>query len=263
MEKDPLPLTADIAQGRFRLKQRYELATLYFQLQGQFWTDSTGWLENQNECEWFRVQCSSESFEGGLGLQNVLSELDFSPDESTGINLHGRIPDDIALLTSLTVLDLQNNVITGTFPDTIGGVYRLMVLDFRNNELSGTIPTSIGGLTSLKSFRVDENKLTGTLPEQIGQWTNLTDFLVDNNNLRGSLPVSIGNWESLTVFKVDNNAFGGELPASIGNWTSLKVRHIRLQTSFYFHSDVLPQPASSSKWFFVYVNIPRVYQQLE
>lgn len=42
------------------LEQRYGLLTLYYSTSGSTWTDKTGWLSGQGECEWFGIQCNDE-----------------------------------------------------------------------------------------------------------------------------------------------------------------------------------------------------------
>lgn len=43
------------------LEQRYSLTTLYYATQGGRWINSTGWLVDFNECEWFQVSCDENN----------------------------------------------------------------------------------------------------------------------------------------------------------------------------------------------------------
>ncbi|KAJ6842983.1 receptor-like kinase TMK4 [Iris pallida] len=54
--------------------------------------------------------------------------------------LTGTISSDVASLTSLTKLILNNNNITGKIPDSLTGLKSLQVLDVSNNNLYGKVP---------------------------------------------------------------------------------------------------------------------------
>lgn len=116
----------------------------------------------------------------------------------------GDIPLQICQLSSLLVLDLANNRLTGTIPHCLGnftnminasridgfgiilntlvhvtskiGVklqpkgnyldyYQYMhLIDLSNNLLSGRIPLEIFNLIALQSLNLSQNQLTGTIP---------------------------------------------------------------------------------------------------
>lgn len=66
-------------------------------------------------------------------------------------NLTGEIPNAFALLSALTLLWLDNNVLTGTIPD-LSNLTSLKSLHLDNNDLSGTIPASLGTLPLTELF---------------------------------------------------------------------------------------------------------------
>lgn len=81
----------------------------------------------------------------------------------------GTIPTELALLTSLTRLELQHNAFHGSIPWQISLLSKqLTQLKLNNNALTGTLPTLLGQLTQLSWFLVNENDLTGTLPTELG-----------------------------------------------------------------------------------------------
>jgi hypothetical protein len=207
--------TSNVVQ--FRISQRYALLTLFFQQTvGAQWDDTTGWLVNANECTWYGISCTSIDLGGTVGMQNVVTTVEFYD------NLKGTIPADLGLLTALTSFYVGINALTGTLPASIGQWTALTYFEAYDNELTGTLPASIGQWTALKVFNVFSNALTGTLPVSIGQWTALTEFNVNTNSLTGTLPAAIGQWTVLTYFGVFNNALIGTIPASIGNWSLIR-----------------------------------------
>jgi hypothetical protein len=42
------------------IEQRYGLLTLFYATSGSTWTDKSGWLSGQGECEWFGIQCNTD-----------------------------------------------------------------------------------------------------------------------------------------------------------------------------------------------------------
>jgi len=56
IQNDPLELTVDTAEKRSRLVQRFALLTLWFETSGT-WTNSSGWLSAEDECDWFGIDC--------------------------------------------------------------------------------------------------------------------------------------------------------------------------------------------------------------
>lgn len=61
----------------------------------------------------------------------------------------GPIARFFANMTSLELLGLNGNEVTGTIPEWSKNLTNLLLLHFRDNKLDGTIPTQLGQLTSL------------------------------------------------------------------------------------------------------------------
>jgi Leucine-rich repeat (LRR) protein len=95
-----------------RMLQRFALASLYYSMNGDDWTNHDGgqWLEDSNseECKWNSddIDCSADGLVERIHLQ--------------GDNLYGRIPIEIGLLTELTYLNLGNNQFEGSIPTELG-----------------------------------------------------------------------------------------------------------------------------------------------
>ena len=97
INEDPLQLGVDTVDVQVRLLQRYALLTLWFSDPEKAWTDSTGWLEAEDECTWFGVSCSQQDF-GGQAV-NVVAQIDMVDN-----NVKSTLPSDLVLLESLTTL---------------------------------------------------------------------------------------------------------------------------------------------------------------
>lgn len=83
-------------------------------------------------------------------------------------NLTGDIGSVIDTLAhSLTGLNLDDNVFTGTIPPSIGLLNNLDFLDRAHHNLNGTTPAEIGLLTKLEVLALYSNQLTGTLPSSL------------------------------------------------------------------------------------------------
>jgi hypothetical protein len=103
-------------------------------------------------------------------------------------NLHGTLPEEIALLSSsMFELSLKDNEIGGKLPSTLGKMTRLKTLDLEKNNFSSTILTEFGNMMTLENLRLASNSLSGDVPSELGQMTFLEDLRLSKNNLSGKL----------------------------------------------------------------------------
>lgn len=85
--------------------------------------------------------------------------------------------------TSITILNVSNNNLTGALPAEIRKLKNLQVLDASNNKMTG-IPAEIGQLSELRIANFANNNISG-LPLEIGNLKNLQTL-----DLRGNPNVS-------------------------------------------------------------------------
>jgi hypothetical protein len=151
---------------QFRIRQRYALLTLWFQqaYTNTTWSNGDGWLVNANECgnSWYGIRCESNNLGGTVGMQNVVTEVNFYNN-----NMQGTIPADLGLLTALTTFNVGVNVLAGTLPASIGQWTALTSFRVRNNALTGTLPASIGNWSLIRFAYFNFNQFTGTMPDGI------------------------------------------------------------------------------------------------
>lgn len=130
------------------------------------------------------------------------------------MNLHGTVPTEIGLLTSLKTLNLENNIIEGTIPTEICRLTNLTRLNLGQNYFRGMIPSCIGQLTNLERLYLYKNDLTDYLPESMGQLKALQHLVVSDNVLSGD-PTEIWNQlVGLHVLLADENIFSSLMNGS-------------------------------------------------
>lgn len=173
------------------LAQRFVLAILYFCFQGIPTNVLLGddvnnafalgkWLSNQHVCDWDYVECS-----------------DWFPPIITGLkigamDLTGRIPSELAMISSLTSLRCDNNAFTGEIPSEMWALTQLQLLFLGNNYLNGTISNELGNLQQLTVLSL-ANQLSGTVPD-LQSLSKLTYLELSSKFLVGPFP----NIEGLT-----------------------------------------------------------------
>ncbi|KAJ9556738.1 hypothetical protein OSB04_011352 [Centaurea solstitialis] len=154
------------------------------------------------------------------------------------------LPWNLTNLVNLTHLDLYDNDITGNFEDILpripGGLQNdlnltsLRILDLSGNNLTGSIPPEIGSLTRM----IEIPDLA--LPHDISYWSieypalilnwkssfqgipsrnlDIYSFLdLSNNKISGKIPASLGNLKGLKQLNLSHNKISGVIPTSFGN----------------------------------------------
>ncbi|XP_057865737.2 probable leucine-rich repeat receptor-like protein kinase At1g35710 [Cryptomeria japonica] len=133
----------------------------------------------------------------------------------------GKIPNSIARLQHLDLLDLADNDFLGKMPSWIPRLSKLRVLSLSRNRLRGIIPPAITTMSNLEVLELEENRITGTIPHAMGNLSRLDTVRLNNNLLYGSLPESIGFIPTLFLLDASHNALVGRIPSSYGNLSGL------------------------------------------
>ncbi len=197
-----------------RNAEKAALTALYYATDGPNWTIDSGWLQDDDVCNWYGVHCGIATDDGVTlaedDLTQTLCELLF-PHEYA-----------ICLDIRLTGLNLSNNHLRGSIPPELGNLTDLRQLDLRANQLSGRIPPEVGRLTNLQYLNLQENQLSGSIPPEVGRLPNLQYFVVNDNQLSGSIPPELGNLTNLQVLNLSNNQLDGNIPPELGTLASLQ-----------------------------------------
>eukprot|EP00510_Aplanochytrium_minuta_P000493 CAMPEP_0184011982 /NCGR_PEP_ID=MMETSP0954-20121128/4130_1 /TAXON_ID=627963 /ORGANISM="Aplanochytrium sp, Strain PBS07" /LENGTH=514 /DNA_ID=CAMNT_0026291861 /DNA_START=512 /DNA_END=2053 /DNA_ORIENTATION=- len=88
----------------------------------------------------------------------------------------------------------------------------LEVIDLSNNLLSGSIPESFADLATLKELNLGLNRFSGSIPDSIGRLGNLTLLNIGSNLLNGKIPDQLDNLKKLKKVYLLPNEFSGAIP---------------------------------------------------
>lgn len=171
------------------------------------------------------------------------------------LQMKGHLPEELALLSTLSIVQLQNNDLAGTLPQQVWSSWEHLVylnlqnnafigplpdmsalanakllntLSFRSNQLSGFIPTTIGML-GVEFLSLSGNKLAGPVPSELGQLSNTKDLYLYDNLLTGPIPTELGLLTKLTRLELHLNNLSGWVPKEVcdlnlnGNLATLTV----------------------------------------
>lgn len=242
LEDDPMVDT----YSESRLLQRYAMASFYHATKGDQWTLSIDWLSYEiEECDWYHkfndqqtVTCDMKGNLLALELTNnglagtlppeiaLLTSLELL-DVANNYNIRGTIPTEIGIMVSLKELILDSNELSGSIPTMIGYLSKLELLYTHTNPISGTIPTEIGFLTQMKDLELGGPIMTGTLPSELGLLTKMTYLLASESMLEGTIPSQIWNlrrlWEGLIL---SNNLLNGTISTGIGQLSNTDILNL-------------------------------------
>ncbi|XP_034710508.1 receptor-like protein 43 [Vitis riparia] len=145
-------------------------------------------------------------------------------------NLSGRIPQCLAKLSkSLSVLDLGNNSLDGPIPQTCRMTNNLRVIDLGENQFQGQIPRSFANCMMLEHLVLGNNQIDDIFPFWLGALPQLQVLILRSNRFHGA----IGSWHSnfrfpkLRIVDLSDNKFIGDLPSEyFQNWDAMKLTDI-------------------------------------
>ncbi|MEM1245883.1 MAG: Calx-beta domain-containing protein [Acidobacteriota bacterium] len=200
--------------------QRDILQQLYDSTSGPQWNRQSDWLTAASECDWQGVEC-----DGGL-----ITELRLAQN-----NMQGSLPGSLADLSSLRILRVSENQLSGAFP-AVTALSALEELWLFENDFDGSLPSSFSTMSSLREVRIDANRFNGSIPDLSGL-SSLQSFRASRNRFDGPLPGLPG---SLTFLDVSQNELRGALPNSI---SSIPL------TSVFLHDNFLQIDPSLASYF--------------
>ncbi|KAL6136088.1 hypothetical protein ACLB2K_061389 [Fragaria x ananassa] len=145
-----------------------------------------------------------------LGSLTHLKNLVLSENSDIG----GQLPRNLGMLCNLQSLKLSINKFTGEITDFTDRLSRctnssLEMLNLGYNSLTGNLPNSLGLLKNLRYLVLWYNSFQGTIPEYIGNLTSLKELYLENNKLGGVIPESFGQLSSLVAVDLSENTLEG------------------------------------------------------
>ena len=119
-------------------------------------------------------------------------------------------------LSSLTILYLDGNRLTGTLTNEIAWLQSLERLTLSNNaELKGEIPASLGQMPALRVLDLSGCRFEGLIPEGLSEAGMLEQLYLNGNYLTGAIPASFGELQNLNIFKFEMNSGMTEVPGEV------------------------------------------------
>jgi hypothetical protein len=125
--------------------------------------------------------------------------------------ISGSIPESIFSSSMLKVFSLLGNQLSGSLTSQLGDMVELAVLDLSDNDLTGAIPSEIGFLANLEQLHLASNAFNGTIVSQIALLTRLDQLELQDNQLSGSVPMELSSLLLATSVKLFANNLAGSL----------------------------------------------------
>ncbi|XP_020208686.2 probable LRR receptor-like serine/threonine-protein kinase At3g47570 [Cajanus cajan] len=178
------------------------------------------------------LSLARNSFVGDIPTQlgNLLNLSSLQLSEN---NLSGHFPTSIFSISSLVLLYVENNNLSGNLAHNFGhDLPNLNFLSLGTNRFEGVIPNSISNASNLQYIDLANNKFHGPLP-LFNNMINLTYLALDNNFLSPTTSLTfqffdyLSNSTQLNMLKINDNHLVGELPNSFANLSSnLKLFYV-------------------------------------
>jgi Leucine-rich repeat (LRR) protein len=129
-------------------------------------------------------------------------------------SLTGNIPKLFCNLSSLEVLDLAGNNLSGSLPRCLGNFGdSLVILDLQRNKFEGRIPKNWIKGGQLKIIKFSQNKFQGHLPRSLAKCTMLKVLDLSDNQFNDGFPFWLGHLPNLEVLILRSNKFNGSMGA--------------------------------------------------
>ena len=253
---------ADVLQAQYpawRIRQRFALATFYYAMGGEKWSNNTGWVELEDECQWFsspslyptiqrpRPEVYFVSRPNSYGIfdkQNNDEQFNYTlnPNPCNRLDVNDKTQG-----SKYQHLWLWENGLEGTFPLEFYWLTSLRTVNldtlqrFRNpNGEIGPLASNIGLLTDLEFLSLLDFTFT-TVPTEIGMLSNLKYLLIDNNGISGA-----GVFEQvITLTKLEylgvRSNYSFEFPEQISALT--KLSHLFLTGDWNLERVNAPLPS--------------------
>ncbi|PON80730.1 LRR domain containing protein [Parasponia andersonii] len=141
-------------------------------------------------------------------------------------SLIGEVSPTICNLSSLEVLLLSHNKLSGKLPQCLGSFSKsVSILDLSDNAFSGNIPTFTEG-NQLKIIDLGHNQLQGILSQSLTNCKMLGYLNLESNKLNDVFPYWLGTLPELEILVLKSNTFHGVIEEPMTNLDFPKLRII-------------------------------------
>ncbi|GAU29031.1 hypothetical protein TSUD_165490 [Trifolium subterraneum] len=133
----------------------------------------------------------------------------------------GLILYELSQMTSLDVLDLSDNHLSGEIPyNLFRNGSQMTILSLSKNNLHGLIPPMLSILSLLECLFLDGNILSGSIPSDFFNSSTIELLDISNNHFIGKIPSQM-NCPSLIELSMSNNHFEGSIPSAFATLESI------------------------------------------
>ena len=153
--------------------------------------------------------------------------------------------------TTLRVLDVRRNKLSGTINDTFPGNCGLQTLNLNGNLLEGVVPRSLANCTNLEVFDIGNNHIKDAFPCYLSNISRLRVLVLRSNKFHGAIGCKGPNatWPMLQIVDLASNSFTGQLPReSLSAWKAMmdetpsKLSYLKFDilefNPFYYHDAI-------------------------
>ncbi|GLT34856.1 hypothetical protein SLA2020_093490 [Shorea laevis] len=134
----------------------------------------------------------------------------------SGNMFNGEIPPQFCNMTSLQVLDLSHNNLSGMMPQCFGNLNSILViLNLEGNNFHGTIPETWEPGNKLKAIKLGQNNFQGKLPRSLAKCKILEFLDIGNNKIKDTFPSWLGTLPELRVLILHSNRFHGTIAIKV------------------------------------------------
>jgi hypothetical protein len=188
-----------------RIHQRFAMAILYCEFNGDNWLEGDFWLSDLHECDWYTL----------VGVDPCGRREQYQIIRSYGQQMRGTLPPELSMLSTLWEVTLSDNLIEGTIPSEYYKLSKLETLGLAFNLFKGPIPDFVWEFEDMVYMDLAYNFFTGTIPDTVHLTEpNLRVLFLENNDLASTIPNTFGqlDWKRLHL---DGNKFTGPVPSDI------------------------------------------------
>ncbi|KAF3946138.1 hypothetical protein CMV_027561 [Castanea mollissima] len=154
------------------------------------------------------LDLESNKFQGTLPIPSF-STLQYLVSNNS---FTGKIPELICNMSSLQVLDLSINNLSGSLPQCLHNFGdSLLILDLRWNAFEGNIPQAWTSGSKLMMINFSQNKFQGLLPRSLAKCIMLKALDFSNNQFNDTFPTWLGNLPNLKLLILRSNEFYGPI----------------------------------------------------
>ncbi|GLT26974.1 hypothetical protein SLA2020_020080 [Shorea laevis] len=141
-------------------------------------------------------------------------------------NLSGMMLQCFGNLSSMLVLNLEGNNFHGPIPETWETGNKLKVIKLGQNNLQGKLPRSLGNCKMLEFLDLGNNKIKDTFPSWLGALPELRILILHSNNFHGTIAIKVPKTDilfpKLHIIDLSDNGFVGTLPIDFfGRWNAM------------------------------------------